>query len=116
MKLLVAVVNDPDKVVDILDGFLEIDVRGATILESSGMAHMIADHVPFFTPFAEMGIENAGNSRTLFSLMRDEDKLDKAIQVIDDVLGGLHQPDSGLVFVLPVERCLGMPEPGADDQ
>ncbi len=113
MKLLVAVINDPDKVVDILDGFLDIDVRGATVLESSGMARIIADHVPFFTRFAEMGLENAGNSRTLFSLMYDESKLEQAIKVIDTALGGLEKPDSGLVFILPVERCLGILNPGA---
>ena len=116
MKLLVAVINDPDRVVEILDRFHEIGVKGATVLESSGMAHMIADHVPFFTRFAEMGVANAGNSRTLFSIMRDEANIEKAIAAIDEVIGGLDQPDTGMVFLLPVDRCMGVPGLGVDSR
>ena len=46
MRLLMAVIDDPSKVVHILEGFFEIGITGATIIDSIGMAHLAADHIP----------------------------------------------------------------------
>ena len=46
--LLIAVVNDADKVDEILSGFLEIGITGATIISSEGMGRLLSHDIPIF--------------------------------------------------------------------
>ncbi|NIT87525.1 MAG: hypothetical protein GWN82_11915, partial [Gemmatimonadetes bacterium] len=43
MRLLVAVINDPEKLDEILSGFLEMGITGATVLSSEGMGRVLSD-------------------------------------------------------------------------
>ena len=42
MHLLVAVVSQPEKLDEILSGFVELGVRGATVINSEGMGRVPA--------------------------------------------------------------------------
>ncbi len=107
MYLLMAIINDPNKVVYILEGFLRIGIEGATIVDSIGMAHLVAERVPVFSRFAALGVSERYN-RMIFVLIDDKEEVDGAIEVIEYVVGDLTQPETGLVWVLPVERCIGL--------
>ncbi len=39
MKLLILILNKVEKLEEVLEGFLEIGITGATVIESSGMGH-----------------------------------------------------------------------------
>ena len=41
MTLFVYICNKPDKLEEILEGFLEIGITGATIIDSLGMGHVL---------------------------------------------------------------------------
>ncbi len=107
MHLLIAIINDPDKIADILDEFLDIGVKGATVMDSVGMGHLLADHVPFFSRFAEFGADVAHN-KTIFVVVRSSDRLKKVVDVIEQIVGDLDSPDTGLVFTLPIDFCKGL--------
>jgi len=106
MQVLVVVINHDRYVVPILDQLMEIGIAGATILDSMGMAAMIADHVPFFARFANMN-GRRHNSKTLFTVIRD-DQVEKVADAVDAILGGVDRPDSGFMFALPVSMCRGL--------
>lgn len=110
MRLLVAIINDEDKVLDILDRFLSIGVQGATVIESRGMAHLMADHVPFFARFAEMGVRES--NRTILVLLKEESILQKVLSAIELVVGDLENPDTGVVFTVPIDFCKGIEKRG----
>jgi nitrogen regulatory protein P-II 1 len=42
MRLLVAVINDPEKLDETLSGFLELGITGATVLNSEGMGRVLS--------------------------------------------------------------------------
>ena len=49
MYLLIIVLYNENYVREILKKFLEIDVRGATLIRSKGMASLLPEEVPIFT-------------------------------------------------------------------
>ena len=48
MKLLILILNKVEKLEEVLEGFLEIGITGATVIESSGMGHILSEEVPIF--------------------------------------------------------------------
>ena len=48
MELLVFVLNKPEYLDEILEALLRVDVRGATVLESTGMGRTLCEKVPIF--------------------------------------------------------------------
>ena len=107
MKLLVVVINDQSKLTPLLDRFYEIGINGATVVDSQGMGHLIADHIPFFSRFAELNNPNENDSHTIFSVVQSKELLNKAIKTVEEVVGDLNDEDTGLLFVLPVEYVKG---------
>jgi hypothetical protein len=48
MQLLIAVVNQEEKLDQILAGFLELGITGATVIRSEGMGSVLSHDVPIF--------------------------------------------------------------------
>ncbi|SDK12667.1 hypothetical protein [Natronincola ferrireducens] len=107
MRLLIAIINNPDHITDILDELYKVDVKGATVMDSMGMAHIMAHHVPFFSRFAEFGQEPAYN-KTIFAVIHSQECLKKAIDAIERIVGDLNKPDTGIVMTLPIDFCKGL--------
>lgn len=114
MHLLIAIINNPDNVIDILDEFFKVDIKGSTVMDSQGMAHMIADHVPFFSRFAEFGQDPAKN-KTIFVVIHSKECLEKAIGAIEKIVGDLNKPDTGIVMTLPIDFIKGLVKTEGDE-
>ena len=54
MYLLVVVLNHETHVREILERFIEVDVRGATVIETQGMGRLLSEEVPIFTTFRKI--------------------------------------------------------------
>ncbi|NLM68454.1 MAG: hypothetical protein GX177_00425 [Firmicutes bacterium] len=67
----------------------------------------MADRVPVFSRFATLGVSERFN-RMIFVILKTEEQVDGAIDVIQEVVGDLNQPETGVVCVLPVARALGL--------
>lgn len=106
MQLLIAVINEEEKLEEVLSGFIELGVTGATLLGSEGMGRLLANEVPIFA-----GLEALRRSRprnqTLFSVMED-DKVEPVIALIQEVCGNLEGEATGIVFTVPVSRVVGL--------
>ena len=48
MKLVITFLNHPEDLDDVLAGFLEIGVTGATVIDSVGMGQILSHDVPIF--------------------------------------------------------------------
>ncbi|ACB84719.1 P-II family nitrogen regulator [Natranaerobius thermophilus] len=110
MKLLVVTISDRTKLTPILDKFYERGIKGATVIDSHGMGHLIADHFPFFSRFAEIGDPQSDLNYTIFSVIKDEGLVDRAIKTIEEEVGDLEEENSGLAFVLPIDYVKGFPK------
>ena len=108
MELLVCVVNDPQKVDDILQAFLEIGITGATIIDSYGMGKALLQDIPIFAGFRNMLAGTGSYNKTIFSIIENEEKANQAIAAIDSICGDLMDPATGLVFTIPVRTVKGL--------
>jgi len=110
MKLMVFVMNR----VEHLDSFIvrlkESGIKGATILNSTGMGRMLAEN-------DDLGYDLFGSLRALLDNPRAESRVilmaleDAQVAVvnniIDEVIGDLSKPNSGIAFTLPIEFVKG---------
>ncbi len=110
MKLLILILNKVEKLEEVLEGFLEIGITGATVVDSIGMGHILSEDVPIFLGLRFMFAGAKPHNKTILSTIKDE-KEEPAIQILEKILGNLNEPGTGIVFTVPVDRVEGlMPE------
>ena len=112
MNVLFIVLNQVEYLDDILDEFIEVGVKGATIFDSQGMGSALSDngkdHQPFFGMLRTLLDESRPYNKTIFTVIEDDEILDKAIKAVKGVVGDIHQPGVGMMFTLPVGNVYGM--------
>lgn len=115
MQLLVAVINQEEKLDDILAGFLELGITGATIINSEGMGRVLSHDIPIFAGLQTLIARSRPQNQTLFSVIDGQEKVDGALAVLQEVCGDLRDPATGIAFTLPVHKVVGLaPELGED--
>ncbi len=111
--LLVYICNRPEKLDEILEGFLEVGITGATIVDSVGMGRILSAEVPIFAGFRSMFRGASTVNRTIFSVVDGRERVAEAISIIEDAVGPLDEPGNGIAFTVPVDRVHGLkPELG----
>lgn len=112
MKLFVYVLNQQEKLDEVLSGFVELGITGATIVDSVGMGRILAKDVPIFAGFQSLLSGSRPYNKTIISVA-DEEKVEKAIHLIEEICGPFDQPGAGILFTLPLDRVIGVkPEIG----
>jgi len=111
MELLVCVVNEEGKLEDILSGLLQLGVTGATVVNSHGMARHLTQ-APVFAGLQDLLARARLQNSTIFSVIETEEKLQAAIDMIRDVCGDLSAPGTGILFTIPLNRVVGLSQPG----
>ena len=113
MELLIAVINDVDLMDEVLAGFLEIGITGATVLDSEGMGRVLSHDIPIFAGLQTLISRSRPQNQTLFSVIDHPEKVDQAIALLQDVCGRFDDPATGIAITLPVNRVVGLaPELG----
>ena len=107
MKLLLLFLNKVEKLEEVLEGFVEVGISGATVVDSVGMGHILSEEVPIFAGLRFMFAGNKPHNKTIFSVMRDE-KEEQVIRLLKKILGDLNQPGTGIVFTISLDRVEGL--------
>jgi nitrogen regulatory protein P-II 1 len=108
MELLVIVLNKTEYLTEILHGFVEIGIKGATVIDSAGMGHLVADLFPFFSSFADLRDEKENHSKTIFTVVNSCNEKDNAVKVVEEVLGDITKPNTAFMFSVPVNFVKGI--------
>jgi nitrogen regulatory protein P-II 1 len=115
VQLLIAVINQEERIEDVLSGFLEIGVTGATVINSEGMGRLLSSEVPIFAGLAALQRRTRPRNQTVFAVIEDDAKVERALQLLQEVCGSLDEPGTGIAFTLPVTRVVGLkPELAAE--
>ncbi|EXJ24386.1 hypothetical protein ADIAL_0125 [Alkalibacterium sp. AK22] len=112
MELVVIVLNKIDLLDEMLSQFMKFKIQGATVIDSSGMGHLISNQFPMFSMFAELGEEREANSKTIFTVVKDEDERKEVLSVVESVCGKLEEPDTAIFFSVPVNFTKGLRKDG----
>lgn len=107
--LLVAVINRSDWLESVLEGFLELGVTGATVIDTRDMGSILSAEVPLFAGVRDLVQSSRPSNKTVFAVLRDPDLRGRVLAMIEDVVGGFGRSGSGLVFTIPVEYVSPLP-------
>jgi nitrogen regulatory protein PII len=110
MEVLVLVLNQPDYLDNILEGFLLAGLRGATVIQTTGMGRTLCEKVPLFGGIRSILQGCRPDNLTVFTVVRNQEMREKAIDVIKENLGDLSQPNTGFLFCVPVSTAMGFAE------
>ena len=108
MDLLVAVINNEDRIEEILRGFLEIGISGATVIDSHGMGRLLGGDMPDFAKLQTLVAGTRPRNQTLFSVIDDPAKTEAALEAIQRICGSLTSPATGIAFTMPLSRVVGL--------
>jgi nitrogen regulatory protein PII len=108
MQLLIAVINQEEKLDEILSGFLDLGITGATVIRSEGMGRVLTHDVPIFAGLQSLLSRARPQNQTLFSVIDDDATVEGAIQLLEKVCGSLQDPATGIAFTIPVNRVVGL--------
>lgn len=111
-NLLVLILDNPEKLSDILQAWNRAGVPGMTILDGIGARrleeHAYRDDMPLIPSLRSLLIGERNNNQIVFSVIEDEATLERAIQATEQVIGDFFKPHSGIMFVVPVTRTWGV--------
>jgi len=111
MILLVFICNQPERLDEVLEGFLEVGITGATIIDTVGMGQILASEVPIFAGFRSMFRGASTVNKTILSVVNDAAKVEEALEIIEEAVGNLDEPGNGIAFTIPIDQVRGlMPE------
>jgi len=112
--MVVVVMSNIQRCEDVLDAWEKLGVSGVTILESLGahkvqQMHAMRDDLPLIPSLRHLLEGEEYHHRTAFAVLDDDFDLDGLIRATEEAVGGdFDAPDTGILFVVPVTRALGI--------
>ena len=107
MQLLIFVLNKEEHLEEILEVFLELDIGGATIIDSIGMGRILAHDIPIFAGFRSLMQESRPGNKTILTVI-DEKKIPRVVQGIEQICGSLDKPGAGVLITIPIGFVKGV--------
>ncbi len=117
MYMLIMVLDDSSRLNEVLAAWTGAGVRGVTILESTGLNRVFrrAKADPMYAGFSQIFGGGRVGHNTLFAVINDVSVAETAVTATEKVLGKLIEPDTGIVFMLPITKAWGLPQPAEDE-
>jgi hypothetical protein len=112
-KMVVLITPLVDRSHEIGDQWKQAGAPGVTFIESYGLyrlqeASRGAEVLPGFMSMIEILRSRDENGVIIFSVVPDDALVDRLIAAAEVVLGPISNPTNGILFVLDVERTLGI--------
>ncbi|MCR5020963.1 MAG: hypothetical protein K6B18_08295 [Ruminococcus sp.] len=108
MKLMVLILNKTDALEYLLEGLSAAGIGGATIIPSSGMAMTLSKMNSSFLSSSIRSVFSGeeDDNKTIISVIEDE-QLELARRVVYNTVGDLSQPNTGIMFTIPLDFVEG---------
>ncbi len=107
MKLMIFILNKNDVLDKLLEGFSAAGLKGATIIESTGLAVALSRMGSnIFSASIKALLNTEENNHTIISIIKDN-QLDTARKVIYRTVGDLSAPNTGVLCTVPLDFVEG---------
>ena len=110
MLLYVLVLNKIRLLEPLFQAMLARNINGATVLDSTGMMRVLSDdenaNLPMYGVLRHVYSPERKQSKTVFVVLPEE-KVQELEAIVDEVTGGLDQPDTGIAFAIPLSYLKG---------
>lgn len=111
-RLLVAVIYEMDEGWEVLRAWEQAGVREATVIDSAGMRHVLQpnlrDDAPMFPSLHSLMAGHQERHYTIFAVVNEDVDLEAIVRTTEAIVGPLSQPNTGIIFVLPVMQVWGL--------
>lgn len=111
MYLIILVIDNPYFCGDVLLAWHQAGVPGATILESHGLGRALTgarDDLPLLPSLDDLVQRDEQRHRTVFAVVPDRDIIARVKQATENVIGRFDDPNTGILFVVPVLEAYGV--------
>lgn len=108
LQAIFIVISDPGKREKVLKILLECEIRGATIIETLGMSQALDGNIPVIGSLKAILTEKRQYNQTIFAVSKHPEKIDKAVELISAEFNDFKAPYSGMLFVVPVIKAVGI--------
>ena len=111
MHLLVEILEQTEHLAALLEGLAEIGVTGTTVIDSIGMGRVLMRSridMPQIQVIEDVLEKGHPTNKTIFAVVKDDDTLRKAIDVVRSICGDLSDPGKGILFTIPVNFAEGI--------
>ena len=110
--LLIMVLDDSNRLNEVLEAWQTAGIRGTTIIESTGLNRVLPRHTaqPMFAGFSQMFAGGRIGHNTLFAIIESLELAEAAVSATEAVIGKLSNPNTGIMFVTPVLQVWGLPK------
>ena len=105
-QLVVAAVKGHRRLELVMEGFLELGLPGATVIDAKGMGQIVSTELPIFSGFRSLFPGSGEESYLILSVLREE-QVEEAIRMLRDVCGDFAEKGTGIVFTVPVTGFIG---------
>ncbi|MEG1972119.1 MAG: hypothetical protein RR315_03095 [Oscillospiraceae bacterium] len=113
MQLLVLILSKVDSLPQMLSSFMGAGISGTTTIDCEGMLKVIGasdiEPPPIFGVLRQFLNPERPKGKLLLTVLSDE-QVSTATKIIDDSLGGLEKPDTGILFTIPLDNVIGLSE------
>lgn len=109
MQLMVIILKKTEALDDLLTRFSEVGIRGATILDSTGMASELAlnheDDIQWLGTLRSFLNPEKEKSKTILAVV-DDDQI-SVLKAITNKVIDLSKPNTGILFSVPITNLSG---------
>ena len=113
MYLLVNVLEQSEQLPTIMEQFAKIGITGSTVIDSTGMGRVLMRTratLPVMQQINKVTTDLESSNKTILTIIREKQRLDKAIKIVKSLCGDLDQPGKGILFTLPLDFVEGVSE------
>lgn len=118
-QMALMVVDDVTHLPAVLDAWEAAGVRGATVLESTGLARLherLRETLPLMPTFRQLLLSSRRHNVTLFSVIDQSVDVEDLVRRTEEIVGALDGPGVGIFLLLPVSYVRGTIRPPDEDQ
>ena len=109
--MVLLVLDKLEQCPSVLDAWDALGVPGITILDSTGLGRVksgIRDDLPLMPSITSLLKGREERHRTIFTVVEGEAQVDRIIEATQAITGDLDEAHTGVLFVLPVARVVGL--------
>lgn len=108
MFMILCVIDDPQKLNDVIKAWRNAGVPGLTVIESTGLHRVIEKSMHIPMPYLISGRESSERGNfTLLTVVEDEAMIQKCLEAAESVVGDFNGSHSGIFTAWPLTFTKG---------
>lgn len=109
MELLIVILKKFEVLDDVMHALAQVGIRGGTIVDGTGMGKSLVDieNIPTFGMLRYLLTDEEKQKCKILLFAIDEEQIPLAKEKIKEVVGDFREPNTGVMFSMPIRNTEG---------